>query len=267
MSNTRVQIEITLGALFVVLSAGLLLWLGFQEPVQLVSQADIQRAEAIEVGATLFETNCSRCHGDQGQGLIGPPLNDPHFFSGRLDEVGWGGTLGDYIVSTVSVGRLTSTRPEQWPGEGRPAMPTWSQDYGGPLRPDQIRDIAEFILNWKTVALDGVAVTVDKPPAPMSADPVARGRAVFKSAGCVACHTLPDAGSVGVVGPELTHIANHAATRIDCYSAQDYIHESILTPNAYVVEGFQENLMPQTFGDTLSEGELNDLITYLLAQE
>ena len=27
-------------------------------------------------------------------------------------------------------------------------MPTWSQDYGGPMRPDQIRDLVNFVMNW-----------------------------------------------------------------------------------------------------------------------
>ena len=39
------------------------------------------------------------------------------------------------------------------------------------------------------------------------------------------------------------------------------------TPNAYLVEGYSENLMPQNFRDLISDPELNDLIEFLLAQK
>lgn len=44
----------------------------------------------------------------------------------------------------------------------------------------------------------------------------------------------------------------------------EYIRTSILHPNEYVVPGFPENLMPQTYGDILSEDQINDLVAYLL---
>jgi hypothetical protein len=44
----------------------------------------------------------------------------------------------------------------------------------------------------------------------------------------------------------------------------EYIRTSILHPSAYVVLGFPDNLMPQTYGEVFSETELNDLIAYLL---
>jgi hypothetical protein len=44
----------------------------------------------------------------------------------------------------------------------------------------------------------------------------------------------------------------------------DYIRTSILHPSEYIVPGFPDNLMPQTYGEVFSETELNDLIAYLL---
>ncbi len=60
--------------------------------------------------------------------------------------------MEDYIVATASSGRLVSTRPQTFPGEGTPAMPSFSQSFGGPLREDQIRNIAAFIVNWEQTA-------------------------------------------------------------------------------------------------------------------
>ena len=103
-----------------------------------------RRARAIEEGAALFDAQCSRCHGTQGKGIPGlcPPLNDRYFFDQRLKDVSWSGTMEDYIVATASSGRLASTRPQLLPGQGMPAMPSFSDQYGGPLRQDQIRSIA-----------------------------------------------------------------------------------------------------------------------------
>jgi mono/diheme cytochrome c family protein len=33
-------------------------------------------------------------------------------------------------------------------------MPTWSQEYGGPLRPDQIDSLVSFVMNWQDQAPD-----------------------------------------------------------------------------------------------------------------
>jgi mono/diheme cytochrome c family protein len=38
-----------------------------------------------------------------------------------------------------------------------------------------------------------------------------------------------------------------------------------LEPNAYLVEGFGQGLMPAGYGDELSEEQLNDLVAYLLS--
>lgn len=268
---TRTQLEILFGLILVSVAIVVVIYVGFTEETNMAEQARSQHAEAVEVGAELFETNCSGCHGIKGEGIPGlaPGLNDPHFFTNRLQEVGWEGTLEDYIVSTVSTGRPVSTRPELYVGGGKPAMPAWSQQFGGPLREDQVRNLATFILNWEATALGDVELAelpIPTPAAEEAADPVARGQQVYTSSGCAGCHAI-EGISEGVVGPNLTQIGDVAATRKDGASAEDYIRESILNPNAFAVEGYQPNVMPQNYGEQLSSRELNDLIDFLLAQE
>jgi hypothetical protein len=48
--------------------------------------------------------------------------------------------------------------------------------------------------------------------------------------------------------------------------AQAYIEQSILDPNAFVVEGFPSGVMPQDFRSRLSQDELQALVDYLLSQ-
>jgi cytochrome c551/c552 len=86
-------------------------------------------------------------------------------------------------------------------------------------------------------------------------DPAA-GKEVFGAAGCNTCHTLADAGATGQVGPNLD----------DVLQGQDaaFIHESIVDPDAMVAEGFSPDLMPDNYGQQLSQQELTNLVAYLL---
>ncbi len=56
-----------------------------------------QQVTAIQAGYALFLANCARCHGDHGQGGIGPPLNDQ-------------AKLYNAVTATGAPGPATSTR-------------------------------------------------------------------------------------------------------------------------------------------------------------
>ncbi len=88
------------------------------------------------------------------------------------------------------------------------------------------------------------------------------GRLVFSTHGWTGCHTI-EGTSTATIGPDLTHIATVAATRKAPLSAEEYIRESIEEPGAFIVEGF-EPLMPKL---AIAEGELEDLLEFLLDQE
>lgn len=86
------------------------------------------------------------------------------------------------------------------------------------------------------------------------------GQAVFNLR-CAQCHaTVPD---TVVIGPSLNGIATRAATRVEGYSAEEYIERSILIPDFYVVEGFA-NTMPTNFGKELTSEELSALVSYVM---
>jgi cytochrome c oxidase subunit 2 len=42
-----------------------------------------------------------------------------------------------------------------------------------------------------------------------------------------------------------------------------FIRESIVNPNAEIAQGFQPNIMPQDYGQKLSDKQLNDLVAFL----
>jgi mono/diheme cytochrome c family protein len=100
------------------------------------------------------------------------------------------------------------------------------------------------------------------PPSTPTLSPLAaRGRGVFDSY-CSRCHGT--SGDTVVVGPSLAGVGSRAAKRIEGMAASVYIRDSILNPGAYVVEGFQEGLMPTDFKDQLSPEDLDSVVAYLL---
>lgn len=87
----------------------------------------------------------------------------------------------------------------------------------------------------------------------------AAGKPIFDDKGCAVCHTFAPAGSSGTTGPNLDELAQHAETA-DRGSLEEYTRESLEDPNAYVVPGFTEGIMPPFDG---SEKQLNDLVAFL----
>lgn len=263
----NIQLQIILGTILVLLSAAILIVMGVREPARLAEYEVQQRAGQIEFGAGVYINNCTSCHGSQAQGIPGraPSLRSEEFFTARLDEVGWQGSLEDYIISVVTVGRQVSTRPELYPGGGVPAMPTWSEKFGGPLRDDQIRAVAAFIMNFEAYALGLEPTAVPVLPVVDESDPASVGRAIFLTAGCTACHTISGL-SMGNLGPVLDGLASRAGERVEGLSAEEYIHQSLVDPGAYVVEGF-DNIMPADIVAEMSEEELDSLIAFLLTLE
>jgi mono/diheme cytochrome c family protein len=100
-----------------------------------------------------------------------------------------------------------------------------------------------------------------QPPPAAKGDPAA-GKAVFLANGCGSCHTFKPAGSSGTVGPDLDELAANAQ-KANRGSLEQYVHESIVDPNAYVVSGFQAGVMPQDFGQKLNEKQIADLVAFL----
>jgi cytochrome c oxidase subunit 2 len=88
------------------------------------------------------------------------------------------------------------------------------------------------------------------------------GEKIFNgTSGCGGCHSLAKAGATGKIGPPLDNLA--AAAKAAGESTSAFVRESIVNPNKHIAKGFPPNVMPKTFGSSLSKKELDDLVTYL----
>lgn len=206
----------------------------------------------------------------------------------RLTEVKWGGSLQDYIISTVTSGRPTSAA--YWPNP----MPAWGQIAGGPLRPDEVQDVAAYIMNFHdsavkmspkdvnqqfilptaggTAAAGGAAAgtpvgDVDPMKVDVSGGDAKAGEQKYTQFACAGCHMLGTVGPITkgtytrIVNERLKDPANAGKT------PEQFIAESILKPNAYVAPGYQPGLMPQDFSKKLTLQDLKDLVAFLQTQK
>jgi mono/diheme cytochrome c family protein len=129
-----------------------------REPDRLQADASQDQQMAREEGEELYHLNCASCHGEMGDGSIGPPLNSKSF------------------LETVNDNRLFSLIRSGVPSTG---MPAWGQIFGGPLTDEETRQLVAYIRSWAP----GVE---DQPPVAIVADPV-MGVEIFESI-CAICH-------------------------------------------------------------------------------
>jgi len=272
--------HIALGTLSVLVLVAVFGYLAVGEQSRMQSFTEAYDARQIETGASLFETHCRTCHGPQGKGIIGvaPAINAPDLFNGeRLAAVGFSGTLTDYLEGVISAGRPVPSAGTNYPQR----MPTWSQEYGGPLRKDQVGSLVAFIENWEDRALaEGGAATTAPSGAPIGTDLTVSlpagdadaGAALAQGAqgGCSACHELAAVGPAWAASGDLQGIATRAGERIkeadytgSATTAQQYLIESIVQPNAFVVPGFDAGIMPQDYAQRLTAQQVADLIAYM----
>jgi mono/diheme cytochrome c family protein len=123
---------------------------------------------------------------------------------------------------------------------------------------DNARDVAAY-----------VAYATDKPGqdegalAQAGLEGATSGRQIFIAAGCGSCHVFSEAGTNGTVGPSLDDLAQAAGEREPGMSPEEYVEQSILDPDANVVEGFRPGVMP-SFEGRLDERQVRTLVEYLL---
>lgn len=83
--------------------------------------------------------------------------------------------------------------------------------------------------------------------------------------GCLSCHSLD--GSVilapswlGIAGAE-EQLTDGSTVTVDA----DYLHRSIVDPNAQIVAGFNPGIMPQDFEERMTEEQIQQVIAFILS--
>ncbi|MGE5857492.1 MAG: c-type cytochrome [Solirubrobacterales bacterium] len=183
----------------------------------------------LDRGQQLFTQKCGTCHtltGAGTNGAVGPNL-DYAFKQARAN-----GMDQDTIKGVI----------EAQVENPRPAAPQQTQVYmpAKLVQGDDLNDVASYVAS--VAGLPGIKPPVFAPPQ-------------FFATNCGGCHALSQAGTTGNVGPNLDEVLKGMS------AAQ--ISQSISNPNAQITPGYQPNVMPQNFGQTLTPPQLQQLVAYL----
>ena len=271
-----VAVGVTLLALFQVMSA--------------VANPSEGRALFLHPPNNALTATCSSCHAIEGisSSTIGPDLTNIGNDAGARDP---GTTAEKYLTDYLSAQHLSD-----YPGtEG--------------LTDQQVNKLVEFLLAQAvsasppisrivpivvpTVTPPLVAKPTDTPPPKPEKSPtpttptpeVTReplfelGKSIYlisppnvgaQPLWCSTCHQI-EGVTQGLIGPDLTHVGTDAANRVPGMSAEDYIRESIVDPEARLTAGVDRGntpgLMIKSITEGLTDEQVDALVAFLLAQE
>lgn len=225
------------------------------------------QAQAIEAGQKIFQNGCAACHGANAEGGRGPNLNDNGHVRAMTDE---------QLFNTVRRGI---------PGTDMP---------GSKLSDSAVWEVGTFVRSLSTPAFS----------IPVSGNVQAGQTLFFDRAGCGRCHMI--GGTGGFIGPDLTNIGasstlkqlrqsiidpnariddgfrgvtavlrdgtrvegvakNNSSYSIQILDAHGRLHlldKSDLTQIAFS----KKSLMPDTYKNTLSPRDLDDVLAFLSRQ-
>ena len=159
-SNRKVVLAVALGALFAGGRAAAQPRPAAQRPARAALSND-----AVE-GRKVFDAQCAWCHGNEGEGGMGPNLR------GKLRHASSLSTIAEIVTNGI-------------PGTDMPG-------FRSPLTERSIRQTAAYVQSLSrstSTAAHGNAQ---------------RGAALYQSSGCAACHIVEGTG--GILGPDLSAI-------------------------------------------------------------
>jgi cytochrome c551/c552 len=177
-----------------------------------------------------------------------------------------GGTEATIVVTQAGIEVARRGLPAADPIEAVVDIPVT------PAAPDiqvtMVEGSTSLVLGEATVGPDIgrrlVLRAIDRPPPPdaIEGEKLFNSEGLGENLGCEVCHSVTPGEKR--VGPSLAGIANTAATRVPGMSAEDYIRQSILDPNAYVVPGFPANQMLNVYSERLTPDQIDALVAYLM---
>jgi plastocyanin/cytochrome c553 len=104
---------------------------GVANTSRLAAETQAQQVTAVERGYQIYQANCARCHGVDGQGGVGPVLHDQSKLFVHLNP--------QYLRNVLfSGGRYVCGNP-------RSVMPIWDSANGGPFNYLQISNLIDFL--------------------------------------------------------------------------------------------------------------------------
>ena len=146
-------------------------------------------------------------------------------------------------------------------------------------KPWRVWLVSMLVLAGATVSCGGEEATPATTPAttsttttaPAATDLVSKGQQIYSTTGlCTTCHANANLSATGTLGPDHTHIATEAMSRLGGMSLEEYLRESIVNPSASSTPGWEasEGLMEATIAPlNLTSQDVDALVAFLITQK
>ena len=207
--------------------------------IPLLSGCGVSAKGDFNRGKQLFAAKCSTCHALRDAGstsTIGPNL-DAAFGQARASGMD-PQTISGVVKNQVENPRPSTTNPSV-------SMPA------DLLSGTDLDDVASYI---------GEVAGNPKFKGPQLPD--LPGAQVFSQNNCAGCHTMQAAGASGTTGPDLDAVIGTVVGK-DNLKTPAGIEQAIVDPNKTLAKGYPANVMPQTFGQSISPQDLSALVKFL----
>lgn len=246
----------------------------WEPPQRQEISADMTPVRLAGVGQTIVrERGCRTCHtieptiGVEGQGR-GPNLAN---IATRRAQGAAGGPDGlvDYLVQALyepgaflvdgysNIMPVSTGPPAKLGYEEVVAVIDYLQSLGG-TPSVKVGDIPR-------PPSEPARVVASIPPSSLDEAASAGAVAMLSDFECVACHSLEP--GVVLVGPPYDAAQMRQAAAERGMSAEAYVMEAIVSPQVFVKGDYPADAMFQDYGERLTAGQLQVLVTYLLARE
>jgi len=248
-------------------------------PVEEKLSGDITMDQYVAIGDKIFhgKGTCTLCHNPTGHraplldvaSSDGPPIGARS--EDRIKDSGYNGeaTNGEEYIHESMIDPSAYVVPGYGKtGTNDTVSPMPAIDKGAIGLSDV--EIGAVISYLQSIA--GVDITVPLPTGEAPADegegeevkPAANAQEAFDKFGCSACHMHPLIDEGGDIGPDLGKVGATAGSRVIGLTAEQFIAQSIIKPNAVIHEGFDADTMPDDFAESMTVSELNMLVDAVL---
>lgn len=213
----------------------------------------MSRMSPREVGEKLYTAKgCVACHSLDGSPRVGPSFLK---LFGRKTVFSDGTELTadeNYIQESI-------LHPNKQVVKG--FAPNLMPSFDGQLSDSEISGLIAFIKSIETAVAPAAPAAAEEASA--AATPLERGQKIYAEKLCNTCHSLDGSR---LVGPSFKGIYGREAKLVDGSTVKSddaYLKNSILNPNAQVVDGFGPVSPMPPYQGQLSDAQIGDVIEFL----
>ena len=245
-------------------------------PVEEVIGDDMTMDKFVALGEKIYngKGTCTLCHNSLGLAPMLEPvasvapdrMADPRY----KEQGGIESTIGGYILESMVKPSAYVVKGFGKKGSNDSVSPMPDVSTGAiSMSAVEIDAVIAFLESTAGIEISVSLPTGDVPVEEETAEavPAETATEAFSKFGCDACHMGPGIEEGGDMGPDLSAMGANAGKRVKGQSAEQFLVNSIIDPNAVIAEGFDEDMMPDDFAEQMMVSELNMMVNAILGKK